>query len=285
MYSIIAVIGLGTLGGFVADAVSQLDMIKKIVLVDYDVVYEKNLKNTIYKLSDIGKLKVDALSDIIHSKNEDLEITKLNMRFIEEEGEIPNCNLVLDCRDFTYDRKSLISARLYISSRYLIVDCRKNVRYEKHFEGKYISKLTKGDLRNAANMVSTIVENSIISSLIRDGVVSKFDLDYLKQMNQHMSDVAYDSVVGEEKLINLKENLLPILQMNEKSDLDVSMCIGEKNVSVKTIPVGSLKSGGDVVSSLTSMLNLPVIFNNFIISTYTERGKSYVVLIPETGAA
>jgi len=285
MYSNIAVIGLGTLGGFVADVISQLDMIKKIVLVDYDVVYEKNLRNAIYKTNDVGKLKVDAISDIIQARNKDLEVVKLNTRFVEGEEELPNCDLILDCRDFTYDRKDLIHARLHISSRYLIVDCRKNVMYDRHFEGRYISRLTKGDLRNAANMVTTLIESDIISSLIRDNNVSKFDLDYLKQMNQSTDDVAYDATVGEEKLINLKENLLPILQMNKKSDLDVSMCIGEKNVSVKTIPAGSLKSGEDVIVNLTSMLNLPVIFNNFIISTYTEKDKNYVVLIPETGAA
>lgn len=285
MYSCIAIIGLGTLGGFVTDSVSELETVEEIVIVDYDQVQEKNLRNSIYKWNDVGKLKTDALFDIIRSKNEDIKITKLNVRFIEEENVLPVCDLVLDCRDFIYDRKELVDVRLYISSRYLIVDCRKNVKYDKHFEGKYTSRLSKSDLKNAANMILVLIENGVISSLIRDNSVSKFDLDYLKQMNQKTNDVAYDSVVGEEKLINLKENLLPILKMNKKSDLDVNMCIGEKNVSVKTIPRGALRSGEDVILNLTSMLNLPVIFNNFVISTYEEENKSYVVLIPETGAA
>lgn len=285
MYSCISIIGLGTLGGFITDSVSELETVEEIVIVDYDQVQEKNLRNSIYKWNDVGKLKTDALFDIIRSKNEDIKITKLNMRFIEEENVLPVCDLVLDCRDFVYDRKELVDVRLYISSRYLIVDCRKNVKYDKHFEGKYTSRLSKSDLRNAANMILVLIENGVISSSIRDNNVSKFDLDYLKQMNQKVDDVAYDTVVGEEKLINLKENLLPILKMNKKSDLDVNMCIGEKNVSIKTIPRGSLKSGEDVIVNLTSMLNLPVIFNNFVISTYEENNKSYVVLIPETGAA
>lgn len=285
MYSCIAIIGLGTLGGFVTDSVSELETVEEIVIVDYDQVQEKNLRNSIYKWNDVGKLKTDALFDIIRSKNEDIKITKLNVRFIEEENVLPVCDLVLDCRDFVYDRKELVDVRLYISSRYMIVDCRKNVKYDKHFEGRYTSSLSKSDLRNAANMVLVLIENGVISSSIRDNNVSKFDLDYLKQMNQKTDDVAYDSVVGEEKLINLRENLLPILKMNKKSDLDVNMCIGEKNVSVKTIPRGALRSGEDVIVNLTSMLNLPVIFNNFVISTYEEENKSYVVLIPETGAA
>jgi len=285
MYSCIAIIGLGTLGGFVTDSVSELETVEEIVIVDYDQVQEKNLRNSIYKWNDVGKLKTDALFDIIRSKNEDIKITKLNVRFIEEENVLPVCDLVLDCRDFVYDRKELVDVRLYISSRYMIVDCRKNVKYDKHFEGRYTSSLSKSDLRNAANMVLVLIENGVISSSIRDNNVSKFDLDYLKQMNQKTDDVAYDTVVGEEKLINLRENLLPILKMNKKSDLDVNMCIGEKNVSVKTIPRGALRSGEDVIVNLTSMLNLPVIFNNFVISTYEEENKSYVVLIPETGAA
>lgn len=280
MYSCITILGLGSLGGYIADAVSELRTLKKVILVDYDRVEKKNLKNMIYELSDIDKLKTDALSEIVNSKNEEIEVIKLNEKFIEGKTKFPESDLVLDCRDFTYDRKSLIDARLFVSSRYLIIDCRKSVKYEKHYEGKYISQLTKGDLRYASSIVSNLIYNGTFKTLVNNKSVNKFELDYLKQVN-HTNDIAYGHESGEERLVNLKESLFPILDINKKSDLNVNMCVGDRVVSVKTIPKGLLRSGNDVIVNLVSMINFPFVFTNYIIYVH---GNS-VVLIPETGAA
>ena len=147
MYKSVVVIGSGSLGSFITISVSQLDQIEKIVLIDHDIVLKKNLRNTIYKKKDIGRLKVDALKDIIETNNE-VEVIKINEKFIENNIDLSDYDLVLDCRDFTYNRNNIIHSRLYISSRYLIVDCRKNIKYEKQYKGKYLSRLTKTDLRN-----------------------------------------------------------------------------------------------------------------------------------------
>lgn len=285
-YSCIAVLGLGSLGGFVTETVSDLEATKKIILVDYDRVEERNLKNTIYRPRDVGRLKTDVLADIIQSKGEgDIEIVKLNVEFEEFKIELPESDLVLDCRDFTYNRKDLIDARLYISARYLIVDCRKNVLYQKHYEGRYTSILTKSDLKNASFIASALICNNIISSLIKDKTVSKFDLDYLKQMRQKTNDVIYGYEAGEERLVNLKDNLLPIIEFNKRTDLDVNVCIGDRIVSMKTIPRDTLRSGNDVIVNLTSMINLPFTFSNYIVSLDKKNGGKSILLIPETGAA
>jgi len=75
--------------------------------------------------------------------------------------------------------------------------------------------------------------------------------------------------------------LFPILDINKKSDLDVNMCVGDRVVSVKTIPKGLLRSGNDVIVNLVSMINFPFVFTNYIIYVH----ENSVVLIPETGAA
>lgn len=286
MYSCITILGLGSLGGYVVDAISDFKALRKIILVDYDRVEKKNLKNTIYRLSDVGDLKTDVLSGIVYSKNEEVETVKLNEKFIEGKTKLPESDLVLDCRDFTYDRKSLVDARLYISSRYLIVDCRKDVKYERHYEGKYISLLTESDLKKAAFIVSMLIFDGIITSLIANRSVGKFDLDYLKQMKQKTDDIVYSYETGEEKLVNLKENLFPILELNKQSDLDINMCMADTMVPVRTIPKGSLKSGNDVIASLVQITNLPfLIFNTYVISVDKGDNKSTITLIPETGAA
>lgn len=286
MYSCITILGIGSLGGYVVDAISEFKTLKKIILVDYDRVEKKNLKNAIYRLSDVGDLKTDVLSSIVYSKNEEVETVKLNEKFIEGKTKLPESDLVLDCRDFTYDRKSLVDARLYISSRYLIVDCRKDVKYERHYEGKYTSLLTESDLKKAAFIVSMLIFDGIITSLIVNRSVGKFDLDYLKQMKQKTDDIVYSYETGEEKLVNLKENLFPILELNKQSDLDINMCMADTMVPVRTIPKGSLKSGNDVIANLVQITNLPfLIFNTYVISVDKGDNKSIITLIPETGAA
>ena len=286
MYSCITVLGLGSLGGYVVNAISSIKTLKKIILVDYDRVEKKNLKNTIYKAGDIGNLKTDVLSNIICTKNKEIEIIKINDKFIEGKTKLPESDLVLDCRDFTYDRKSLVDARFYISSRYLIVDCRKDVKYEKHYEGEYTSLLTESDLKKAAFIILTLICDGIISSLITNKSVNKFDLDYLKQMKQRTNDVIYNYEPGEEKLINLRDNLFPILKLNKELDLDINMCLSDTMVPVKTIPKGILKSGSDVITNLIEVTNLPfLIFNTYIISVDKGDNRGTVTLIPETGAA
>jgi len=44
IYKSIVVIGLGTLGGFVVDALSTLEGIEKLVIVDHDTVRKKKFK-------------------------------------------------------------------------------------------------------------------------------------------------------------------------------------------------------------------------------------------------
>ncbi len=43
-YKNVVVIGLGTLGGFIAEAISNLENTEKLVIIDNDIVESKNLK-------------------------------------------------------------------------------------------------------------------------------------------------------------------------------------------------------------------------------------------------
>ncbi len=138
----IAIIGLGTLGGFIAQTISELDFLRKLTLVDFDVIEEKNLINSIYRSCDIGRYKTTALHDIIHEQNRNIEIEIITERYKEYESIIPEVDFIIDCRDHVCDRGEEIDVRLFISSRYLVIDCRKNVSYEQSYEGRYLTQLT-----------------------------------------------------------------------------------------------------------------------------------------------
>lgn len=284
VYKTITVIGIGTLGGFVANSLSNLEHLETLILIDHDTVESKNLKNSVYRQIDVGLTKVEALTDIISHKNPDLTIMTMNEQFIEGKTNIPKCDLVLDCRDFTYDRGRLIDVRLYISSRYLMVDCRKNVNYKTKAEGKYLTQLTKQDLRYAGSMMSILVSNDTITNLMKDKVVQKYELDYVKHINNDVCDIVYECQDGEEKFVNLPDTILPILQANKKADLEV--CVGSSLFPIDghLIPKNTLHSGSDIVVSLTKAVACHN-FNNFVVSLYQNNDTFILELIPETGAA
>jgi len=284
VYKTITVIGIGTLGGFVANSLSNLEHLETLILIDHDTVESKNLKNSVYRQIDVGLTKVEALTDIISHKNPDLTIMTMNEQFIEGKTNIPKCDLVLDCRDFTYDRGRLIDVRLYISSRYLMVDCRKNVNYKMKAEGKYLTQLTKQDLRYAGSMMSILVSNDTITNLMKDKVVQKYELDYVKHINNDVCDIVYECQDGEEKFVNLPDTILPILQANKKADLEV--CVGSSLFPIDghLIPKNTLHSGSDIVVSLTKAVACHN-FNNFVVSLYQNNDTFILELIPETGAA
>lgn len=285
VYKTIAVIGIGTLGGFVANALSNLENLETLIVIDHDEVESKNLKNSIYRQIDVGLKKVEALTDIISHKNPDLTIITMDEKYIEGKTSIPNCDLVLDCRDYTYDRRRAINVRLYISSRYLMVDCRKNVSYKIKTEGKYLVQLNKEDLRHAGSLVSMIISNNTIQKLMKDQTVQKYELDYVKHIDSRPYDIVYENPTVEDKFVNLPEKIVPIMQANQQNDLDV--CVGSCLFPMEQfqIPKNTLQSSTDLVLSLTNAVAKQDQFNNFVIALHQTQGKFLVELIPETGAA
>lgn len=285
VYKSITVIGIGTLGGFVANAISNLENIETLIVIDHDTVESKNLKNSIYRQVDVGLTKCEALTDIISHKNPDVTIITMDDKFIEGKTKIPKCDLVLDCRDFTYDRRREIDVRLYISSRYLMVDCRKNVEYKVKSEGKYLVQLNKQDLRYAAGLVAMLISNNTIEKLMKDQSVQKYELDYVKHIDKDACDIVYENPAGEEKFVNLPDKIVPILQANKQSDVEIMVGSDAFPLAEYSIPRNTLKSSSDLILSLTRAVSTQCEFNNFVIALHQTQGRFLVELIPETGAA
>lgn len=68
----IHIVGCGSVGATVAENLARCG-ITKFTLWDFDVVEPKNLANQIFRVKDIGKLKVEALKDILMDINPDIE--------------------------------------------------------------------------------------------------------------------------------------------------------------------------------------------------------------------
>lgn len=114
--STVAVLGVGGVGSFSAEALARSG-VGKIVLVDKDDVDITNVNRQIHALlSTVGKPKVDLMAERIHDINPDCEVVSLKMFYTEETYEsFFNHNL-----DFVIDASDTISYKIH-----LIKECRK----------------------------------------------------------------------------------------------------------------------------------------------------------------
>jgi len=285
IYNKIAILGIGTLGGFVANAIQNLESVNTLVFIDDDKVEEKNLKNAIYEQKHVSIYKVDALTEIIRNKNKNITTLTINEKYIEGKTKIPKCDLLLDCRDYTYDRGNEIDARLYMSSRYLMLDTRKNIQYKVKQEGKYLVELSKEDLRYAATLISMLIYNNTIKSLIEKQCVQKYELDHTKHIDNYTYDIVYENVCDENQFINLPDKIVPILDANKKSDIDVFIGSRLFPLDKIKIPQNTLHNSCDIIVNFSKIISNQTVFNNFVVSIQEYRGKITIELIPETGAA
>lgn len=288
MYSKICVIGLGALGGFLAKNLSELETTKELLLIDYDTVEQENIKNSIYLKRDIGKLKTEAIMDKL---NGEAQVSTLSKKFIEGTTKIEGYDLVLDCRDFTYERKDLIDARLSISYRSLIIDCRQNVKYEKQHEGEYLERLTKTEVKAAALNATILIGNGIFSELVKKREIQSIPVDTISEnaktfLSEKQQDLIYDLNKFDRKLINLHKNYSSIIDLNKKKDLTV--CVGSKSkpLLVKTIPKNNFSTINDIMTEFSSLIkDLPYPYNYYIITLNNYQNNYYVEILPEVGSA
>lgn len=97
----VVVVGLGAVGSWVACCLVQTG-VRRLVLVDPDVVELSNLHRQLgYRTSDVGRPKVDALSDALMRCRPDLDIERCPVELSEEsleriEGGV---DLVINCAD------------------------------------------------------------------------------------------------------------------------------------------------------------------------------------------
>lgn len=104
----IGIVGLGSVGSIVAEILARTG-ISNFVLIDFDSVEEKNLDRTNVLREDIGRAKVEAISDVIHrsatSPNINIEISEYSI--CEKEGYLKalGCHALFSCVDRPWPRQ------------------------------------------------------------------------------------------------------------------------------------------------------------------------------------
>lgn len=296
-YNNITILGLGSLGGYIAKSISDFNLTRNIIIIDNDKIEEKNLKTSIYKEDSIGKFKCDCLKEIINDKNKNINVTAICNKYeLSENYSFPKFDnsLTIDCRDFTYNRKNDIDVRLYISSRYLVIDCRKEVINET-YNGAYISQLSKDDIKNACFNFCQLINKDIINTLIEKEMIYELEIDYLDRI---IYDKIYkteksDVIVCEDsnnnfipnKFLYLEQYVNEILESNKKNNLHIF--IGDKSNPICNFnyPPNTINNLSNILCILNN-INIPN-YNYYIINLKHDykNNTSNLELIPETGAA
>lgn len=103
----IIIIGAGSTGSFTAFTLAKMG-IKDIEVIDYDTIEEANIPNQYYRIADIGKLKTEALKEIIKDFS-GVEIrenrVKIDQNFIFD---LNMETIIINCVDNIETRKIVI---------------------------------------------------------------------------------------------------------------------------------------------------------------------------------
>lgn len=81
----VLVLGAGALGCYISLSLSMYG-VKKLILVDYDIIESSNLNRQIlYSESDVGKEKINVLSEKIHKYNSDVQLVPVSIKIASVE--------------------------------------------------------------------------------------------------------------------------------------------------------------------------------------------------------
>jgi len=300
----VAVIGVGTLGGFLCKHISELNCVKELVIIDPDTIESKNIFKSVYNSSQIGEFKVNALADII---NDDVTVTKINKKYVEGKTFLPRCNLVIDCRDVVCNRDMEIDVRFYVSGKVLIMDCRKQVKNACSYDGAYSIELTKNEINKASFYAAQMIDSEEILDMMKNNLVQRIDLEILpsvmnraiRQTLENKIDIIYEEPNLSQRIHCLEENIKPILHLNKTKPVDVYIgkrnhqtilqrvfdSIPEASSKYAMIPTGSMTTSSDVMKRISALVEMQPGVSNFIVTMRRRNGEKFVELLEETGAA
>jgi ubiquitin-like modifier-activating enzyme 5 len=118
------VVGIGGLGALTSELLCRSG-IGRLAIIDYDVLEEANLNRLIYKTSQVGMPKVDALKEYLKDANPDVEVVSYHNDVTDGKGydsfmkEIEEVDVVFGCVD-TFHVRMFMNAKCVQLGRVLI---------------------------------------------------------------------------------------------------------------------------------------------------------------------
>lgn len=193
----VAIIGVGSFGGFLCREILKYSCIEKVVVIDFDIVVMKNIKNSIYLEKHENRPKVVCLKNILG----DARISVINKRYEDiAKKEIQNIDVVIDCRDEVSERGHEIDLSISIIEGYTaIFDFRKDPPVNSFYTGVYVDNVDKNDLIRISEVSSKLIMSEDFKSYCNSEHIytlnfGRIDQDLLnieKQFKQQNVDIIY----------------------------------------------------------------------------------------------
>jgi hypothetical protein len=155
MVNTIGIVGVGSLGGYIAKSMQRFA--DKIYGVDPDTVEERNLRNSLYNKTDIDKPKVMALKQ--HITECDYVPVQDDIREVES----LKFNHLIDCRDVV-NKNIKSDSKFMVVGKNLQINCSELVE-DDDIEGDYMIDLGKDDVSQAGRLAAVSLLSGGISSL------------------------------------------------------------------------------------------------------------------------
>jgi len=112
------VIGLGGIGSWIALDLSLLG-IGTLIIIDPDTIENTNLNRTLFRLSDIGKNKAEAVKELIAERRSDVIVVPINEYLAPEHLEKYNVDYIFDCTDSLNVREKISNSIPRPSANYV----------------------------------------------------------------------------------------------------------------------------------------------------------------------
>lgn len=116
----IHIIGCGAIGSTIAEMFTRLGF-QSLYLYDFDKVSDHNITNQMFRMKDIGRLKVDALEEILKEINPDIKISKCDTGWDEYTRLSGIVILAVDSIEL---RKQIVESIKYNKAITYVTDCR-----------------------------------------------------------------------------------------------------------------------------------------------------------------
>lgn len=142
----IHIVGCGSVGSTIAENLARCG-IKNMVLWDFDKVESRNIVNQMFRQQDIGKLKVNALKDILCGINPELSDT-IELKPDGWNGKVMSGYIFL-CVDDIDIRREIVEKHMNNSFVKAVFDVRTMLTGAQHYAASWSDHKSKQDLLNS----------------------------------------------------------------------------------------------------------------------------------------
>lgn len=276
----VTLIGIGTLGGFLARSISELDFVKELTIFDGDIVSGNDDEKGIYKREDFGLYKVGAITKYLYPRN---NINFIKGFYYNGDKRVDPNSIIIDSSNRKEKRTDIIDYRININGRVLLIDTKKIEREDREEKGFYSIEITKEEIRRAAYLATEIIfnEKEIVEKVRDDGCVLSFDLNFISEAI-NLSLKNNNTFMLQKYNREKDENFIPLREKFAKKETEIISPTTNERVKLKA---GEIKTYQDIENIVNRFPSVMENKNYFMVISDTSQRTITIRIIEESGGS